>query len=274
MLWFLNRPPDKCTVNVICQRWVSAWAISVVLVVGNACADAPRVEPRSSGGKSGAVGIFPDQKMMVADLERKYRLVVPKGLPEKGPVPLVFAFHGFLIDSKDLMAAYSGLDQLASAKKFILVYPNGNGPAWPLLPVLAQKDLAYFDSLVKKITSEYNVDLNRIYLTGMSNGAYFSHLVAQARSETVAAIAAHSGGMPGIKLAEPKEGRQYAALLIHGAKDEIVKSEESKKAHDVYKALGYETQFIEVPNHGHLWARFQVNDKIWKFFEEHPKVRK
>lgn len=260
--------------NAICRRWLLGLAISLLLSAGSVYAEAPKVAPRPSAGKGGAVGTFPDEKLTVGNLERKYRLVVPKGLPDKKPVPLVFAFHGFLVDSKDVMAFYSGLDQLAAAKKFILVYPNGNGPAWPLLPAIAQKDLAYFDALLKKTTSEYNVDQNRIYLTGMSNGAYFSHLLAQARSETVAAVAAHSGGMPGIKLAPPKERRNYAALLIHGEKDEIVKVEESKKVHDAYKAAGYETQLIEIPNHGHLWARFQVNDKIWKFFEEHPKVRK
>lgn len=235
----------------------------------------PAVKPRPSKGTGGAVGVFPNEKMKIGEIERKYRLVVPKELPAGEAVPLVFAFHGFLIDSKDFMAAYSGLDQLATSKKFILVYPNSNGPAWPLLPIIAQHDLAYFDALVKKITTEYNIDTNRVYLTGMSNGAYFCHLLAQKRSDLVAAVACHSGGMPGVTLAEPKDGHRYGAMLIHGLKDTIVKPEESKKVHAAYKDTGYQTELIEVANHGHFWARSHgVNDKIWKFFEAHPKVRK
>jgi len=32
------------------------------------------------------------------------------------------------------------------------------------------KDLAFFDALLKKLTADYKIDPDRIYVTGMSNG--------------------------------------------------------------------------------------------------------
>ena len=42
-----------------------------------------------------------DERIQAAGLERAYRLVVPRTYDPREPAPLVFAFHGFLIDSKD-----------------------------------------------------------------------------------------------------------------------------------------------------------------------------
>src|SRR5262245_9740013 len=45
-------------------------------------------------------GNFGDESLKVDSDQREYRLVVPKTVDLKKPVPLVFAFHGLLIDSK------------------------------------------------------------------------------------------------------------------------------------------------------------------------------
>lgn len=230
------------------------------------------IAARGSGGKGGAVGVFPDEKITIGREERSYRLVVPKNLPKGKPAPLVFAFHGFLIDGKDLMARYSRLDDAATKHGFILVYPESKIRAWPLLAPIAGQDLAFFDALYKKATAEHDVDLNRVYLTGMSNGAYFSHLVASQRSDKIAAIACHSGGLAPGSLPPASLQGKYGVLLIHGAADSIVKPEESRKARDEYKKLKHPVELIEVPRQNHLWAtRIGVNDKIWEFFQSHPK---
>lgn len=103
------------------------------------------VEPRPSNGKGGAVGTFADEKIDINDASREYRLVVPKSVDGLKPVPILFVFHGFLIDNKDLMSAYSQLDKLAEQEGFVLVYPNAVNKAWKLIPALAKDDFAFFD---------------------------------------------------------------------------------------------------------------------------------
>src|SRR5262249_4051783 len=130
--------------------------------------------------------------------------------------------------------------------------------------------LAFFDALCDKLAADYTIDSDRIYLTGMSNGAFFSNLVASQRSRKVAAIAAHSGGLGLVK--EDKERRKYPVMIIHGADDAIVNVREGRKARDAYLEWGHEVHYVEILKHNHFWATGQgINEQIWTFFKEHPR---
>ncbi|MDW8038065.1 MAG: PHB depolymerase family esterase [Thermoguttaceae bacterium] len=232
---------------------------------------ASSVPARPSGGKGGQAGLFRNERIQVGNQEREYRLLVPKTATGDRPAPILFAFHGFLIDSKDLMPLYTQLDRLAEQKGFIVVYPNGKNRAWRLLPTLAQEDIAFFDALLEHLAARYNIDLNRVYLAGMSNGAYFVHLLARERSDRIAAICAHSGGLGVLAADRTGPKHKYAVFLAHGDKDSIVPVSESRKAHDQYQKWGHPVQYVEVPGWGHLWAvKAGVNEKMWTFFLAHP----
>jgi poly(3-hydroxybutyrate) depolymerase len=79
-------------------------------------------------------GNFGSETIKVGDVTRAYRLVVPKTVDLSKPAPLVIAFHGMLIDSKDVMPIYTKLNETASKYKFILAYPNAVGGSWGLVP--------------------------------------------------------------------------------------------------------------------------------------------
>jgi polyhydroxybutyrate depolymerase len=129
--------------------------------------------------------------------------------------------------------------------------------------------LAFFDGLYDHVGKSYNIDQNRVYLIGMSNGAYFSHLVARERSDKIAAIAAHSGGL-GAMVKDPKLEHKFAVMLIHGMEDSIVKVDESRKARDAYTKWGHDVNYVEVAGLNHFWAhKARINDKIWTFFAAH-----
>jgi polyhydroxybutyrate depolymerase len=241
-----------------------------IAAVSQAKAAVRSVAARPSGGQGGESGVFGDGRIDVRGQERAYRLIVPKSIDPSQPVPLVFAFHGFL-DSKDFMASYSKLDQLAEKHGFILVFPNGRDRRWPLLLDRAKPDLDFFDTLLDHLGGRYNIDLNRVYLTGMSNGAFFTHLVASQRAESVAAIAPHSGGLGLIGNKQPDVAHKYAVLLIHGDQDALVNVSESRRARDAYQKWGHPVEYVEVPKLNHFWAHGAgINEHIWKFFQEHP----
>jgi len=48
-------------------------------------------------------GDFGSETVKVGNATREYRLVAPKSVDLAKPAPLVVAFHGMLIDSKDIM---------------------------------------------------------------------------------------------------------------------------------------------------------------------------
>ena len=85
----------------------------------------------AAGGKHGEFG---DERIDVNGVERVYRLVVPKSVDLKTASPLVIAFHGIKIDSKDLMPRYTKLNETADKHGFILAYPNAVDQSWGLSP--------------------------------------------------------------------------------------------------------------------------------------------
>ncbi len=202
------------------------------------------------------------QSIVVGDVERSFRVVVPHKLWT--PAPVVFAFHG-VGDSTESMAAYSDLDHLAADNGFLLVYPSGLNAVWAATDVDpespdANADVQFFNALLEHIASKYNIDRRRIYLMGMSNGASFVQLIANARSSTVAAVVAHSGSRPrSLKNAE----HPFPILLIVGSDDFSARSMQEDL--DYYRSTGHDAELIVVDGLGHEWST-RNNSVAWRFF--------
>jgi poly(3-hydroxybutyrate) depolymerase len=196
--------------------------------------------------------------------------VVPTKVDGAIPVPLVFVFHG-LGDSKENISRYSGIESLASKKTFIAVFPDALDKKWNLNPMGENEDFRFFDALFDHVSSRYNIDLRRVYLTGMSMGGYFSNSLASERSEKIAAIAPHSGGLGFLAVRGVRAKRKYPVMIIHGDQDNVVKVDEGRKSRDVYTKEGHRVEYVEVAGLGHFWAvKENISDKIWKFFGDHP----
>jgi len=204
------------------------------------------------------------ETMLVGETTRSYRLVVPHMRPK--PCPVVFAFHG-AGDSADSMAAYARLDGLAAESGFVLVYPAGRGATWQCIEADSDHlgenlDIRFFDALLNRITMRFNVDIDRVCVIGMSNGASFAQLLAHARSRSIAGVVAHSGAAPpGL----PPSNRQLPVLLIAGADDPIVDAMRTDLKR--YNAAGHDVELIIVEGLGHEWST-QHNERIRRFVAE------
>lgn len=216
--------------------------------------------------------VFPDETIKVDGTKREYRLVVPAGKHEK-KLPLLIAFHGMLIDSKDLMPRYTKLDDLAAKDKVIVAYPNANEKMWGIVPKKVDEDLEFFDALLVHLIRTKPVDPSRVFVIGMSNGAYFAQLVGQKRSTKVAGVIAHSGGMDlGAMIFGINAKQKFPVLIVHGTDDPILKVEDARKARDLYKKEGHPVEYLEVPKLGHAWAHdAKINEKIAAFVKNPPK---
>jgi len=220
-------------------------------------------------------GNFGSETVKVGSVAREYRLVAPKSVDLAKPAPLVIAFHGMVIDSKDFMPLYTKLNDTADKHKFILVYPEAIGKSWGLVPDKVKSDLDFFDALLAKVTADYKIDPDRMYVLGMSNGGYFAHLVGKERSKTVAAVASHSGPLGLQTLFGVKAERKFPVLIIHGDQDKILPVDFARENRDKYKKEGHEVKYVELAGVGHNWGTAaNVNETIWRFFAEHPRGKK
>jgi polyhydroxybutyrate depolymerase len=216
-------------------------------------------------------GEFSSEKIKVGDVAREYRLVVPKSVDLAKPAPLVVAFHGMLIDSKDLMPVYTKLNDTATKHGFVIAYPNAIGRMWGLKPAKVKEDFAFFDALLAQVSTDYKIDKDRIYVLGMSNGGYFAHLVAKERSKVVAAAASHSGTLGLQTLLGINADRKFPVLIIHGDQDNILSVNFARENRDKYKKEGHAVKYVELKGEGHVWGtKAGINETIWEFFAEHP----
>lgn len=221
----------------------------------------------------GKAGTFADEKITVGGVEREYRLIVPASVDLSKPAPIVFAFHGMGIDNKDHYAAISGLPELAAEHKFILVFPASSAEAiqgqavksWALTPEHAAADVLFFDALLAKLKTQYRLDPDAIYVTGMSNGAYFAHLLGRLRAEVIAAVAAHSGELGMMDLGQIMTARKFPVMIIHGDADQIFDVSNARRAREIYTASRHPVTYLEIPGWGHEWDK-RVDENIWDFF--------
>ena len=128
------------------------------------------------------------------DLTREYSIYVPASYNGTVGFPLLFNFHG----GNDVISNWqtlSDMSTIADTANFILVYPqarpdpsDGNSLNW--LPKTAGTfdDVSFISAVIDKVTSDYQIDTNRIYACGYSLGGEFSYELACKLNNKIAAI--------------------------------------------------------------------------------------
>jgi polyhydroxybutyrate depolymerase len=168
------------------------------------------------------------RSIIVGGMTRSYLVHVPKDHAQKTPLPVVLALHGATMNGP-MMAWFSGLNRLAEEAGFIAVYPNGTGTSSSFFwnggnccDSAAQNkvdDVAFINAVLDDLMRAYPVDAQRIYATGMSNGAIMAYRLASELSDRFAAIAPVSGSV-GTDIIQPKG--PVSVLHFHGTKDEYI----------------------------------------------------
>ena len=82
-------------------------------------------------------------------------------------------------------------------------------------------DSGYANLVLHQVIANHPVDLRRIYVMGMSNGAMMSFRLGQELDQPPAALAAVAGPMPA-GAGCPQAKRAMSILLIHGTQDPLV----------------------------------------------------
>jgi hypothetical protein len=124
------------------------------------------------------------------------------------------------------------------------------------------------DSFVMAVLEEvlllYNVDENRIYLTGHSMGGFGTWHFGPKYCHLWAAFAPMAGGGSGsFKLIQDTNTGVY---LYHGADDNVVSCSDSRRAGETMRKEGMDFVYTELPNSGHGCPQEVVNE-CFDFFE-------
>lgn len=181
--------------------------------------------------------------------QRDYILYVPASYNASTAVPLLMCFHGYGSSNGTLMS-YSNFNSVADTANFIVVYPQGtlfNGTShwnvggWTVGSTA--DDVGFVDDLLDSIYVDYNIDIDRVYSTGMSNGGYMSYLLACQLSDQIAAIASVTGAMTPQTFDACNPQHPTPILQIHGDADGTVPYNGASWTKSIPDVLNYWSTF-------------------------------
>ena len=158
------------------------------------------------------------------DVIRSYYMSYPNNAI--GSTPLIINMHGFGSNAQE-QQFYSEMDQFAHSENIAVVYPEGLNNAWNVFTFWdgnSYDDVGFISAIIDDIAENFNIDLNRIYACGMSNGGYMSYRLACDLSSKIAAFGSVTGNFM-INTEENDcldQDREIPIIHFHGTADEVV----------------------------------------------------
>ena len=154
---------------------------------------------------------------------RTYYLHTPKSYKPNRQMPLVLMFHGSH-GSGNSIAKVTRFNDLADKQGFIAVYPNGVNHYWndSSDASLSVNDVSFVTALIKHLEQIRNIDRQRIYATGFSNGGMLTQTLACKLSDRIAAFASVAGTLPANLAISCKPKTPVSVLMINGTGDHAV----------------------------------------------------
>jgi len=122
---------------------------------------------------------------------RSFIIRMPTGYDGKRPLPIMFAFHGAGGGASSFEGGAFGTISRMAADKAVRIFPQALGNTWSRDE---PDDILFMDALMQWLGTKVCYDTSRVFATGHSSGAYFSHRFACDRGNVIRAVATSSGG--------------------------------------------------------------------------------
>lgn len=208
-----------------------------------------RDAPRGTGPGDWGPGDYPPDLTAQTYLEltgipgqngyaRGYKVHVPKSYNPNVPMPAVFCFHGLAQNSVMFCVDGSGWVPKSDLEGFLLVMPNGYQSSWnggSCCGAASNErldDVAFVRALFAELGTHLNIDQDRVFATGLSNGGYMSYRLACDAADLFAAVAPGAGavGTPDIgggtniapDFTDCSPSHPISVLAMHGTADGLV----------------------------------------------------
>ena len=174
-------------------------------------------------------------------------------------LPLIIQLHGAgeRGEGKDDLSLVDvhGFSKIINDREYDCVFVMPQCPINSFWAARVESILAFIEQLV----AEYNIDEDRIYLTGLSMGGYGTWYTAMACPDRFAAIVPVCGG----GLAWNAGVLKMPVWAFHGAEDKSVSPVQSDEMVAKLKALGADVTYSRIDGVGHnVWENAYTEELI------------
>lgn len=214
---------------------VAVVAVTATLALSACGSPAPVPAPIATDPPPGSTGASPGcgvttqgsttdsaRRIPVEGRTRRYTITVPpQHTPgTESPVPLVLDFHGLIEGSVGTHPLATQFSPTARTSGFVVAYPIGSngGINWDVSLQERNPDLKFIDALLGQLGDSLCIDRSRVYITGLSYGAFMTSMLMCMRANTFAAAAP----VAGINNPCTATERKVPFVTFHGTDDRIL----------------------------------------------------
>ncbi len=200
------------------------------------------------------------EKEIIQKVDLNYLLYLPENYDSHDKWPLMLFLHGSGERGTDIeKVKVHGPPKLIEQGKdfpFIVVSPQCPDNQW--------WEISDLDVLLNEITENYNVDTDRIYVTGLSMGGFGTWDLAIKYPNRFAAIAPVCGGGNSHLVEILKD---VPVWVFHGGKDPVVPVSYAQEMVDALKKAGGNVKLTIYPDAGHdSWTETYNNPELYEWF--------
>ncbi len=201
-------------------------------------------------------------KINIDGKKREYYVSLPEDTSK--PIPLIINFHGFL-DRAINQKESSQMDNYAHQNGVGVVYPEGVKRSWNVGKAIInnENDIGFVNALIDSVSSKYNIDYDRIYACGFSNGGTFSYELICSLSNKIAAFGSVGGNFSINEKRVCNIDREIPLIHIHGTKDRLQEYNKSDR------------DFLSTIESFNFWVKYNQLDKtiVENITDVHKKDR-
>jgi polyhydroxybutyrate depolymerase len=152
--------------------------------------------------------------------KRTYEFYEPECCIGTKPAPLVVALHRFT-ETGAAMARTTQFNALADVEKFFVAYPNGLRRSFNYRDLPEPDDFGFVLAVVQDLLVRHNIDPERVYLVGASNGGFLTYRLLCEAPDLFAGGAVVMAAMPEW-ITEACTPSAVPILIMHGTEDRVV----------------------------------------------------
>ena len=178
--------------------------LSLAIILSTSCDnEEARIDDTENENSSEFIGLN-NISTTYDNLSRSYQIYVPESYSVTKPIPIVFNLHGGASTAMGYLNSIGDMRPIADTANFIIIYPqattdSSGNPTWHLGGVNSKStsvdDVGFVSYIIDEVSSIYSVDLERVYVTGFSNGGYLAYEIACLLSNKIAGIGSVAGHM-------------------------------------------------------------------------------